>query len=69
MDNVLRLSLERGCIVTIVYQGREITQRNIKVLSMEGSKIKAHCYLRDQIRSFDRDRILAADFCRIKSAY
>jgi predicted DNA-binding transcriptional regulator YafY len=64
-DKILRDSLERNWIVTIIYQkGNEITQRNIEVKSIDKNKVRAYCHLRNQTRVFDLDNILAADYCR-----
>jgi len=64
---VLKSSLEKGNIITIIYaKGNVITKRNIQVLEMDDSKIKAYCYLRCQNRIFKKDNILAADFYRRK---
>ncbi|MCR4435524.1 MAG: hypothetical protein QHH06_02830 [Clostridiales bacterium] len=61
----LKKSLENNLVITIVYQknGR-ITQRNIKVLGIDGSRVRAFCYLRGQIREFKVDNILAAGFLK-----
>jgi hypothetical protein len=65
IDYVLNTSLERQCLITIVYQkGEEITRRNIKVLEIDGNNIKAYCYLRHQNRLFKKENIMAADLCR-----
>ena len=64
-EKILKDSLERNWIVTIVYQkGEEITQRNIEVKSIDDKKVRAYCYLRHQTRVFDLDNILAADYYR-----
>ena len=64
-DKILKDSLERNWVVTIVYQkGEEITQRNIEVKSINGNMVRAYCHLRHQTRVFDIDKILAADYCR-----
>jgi len=70
MDHILKASLDRGWIITIIYQkGNIITKRNIKVLSIDNNTIKAYCYLRGQVRIFQRQNILAAELCRAKSNY
>jgi sarcosine oxidase delta subunit len=67
MDHVLKASLERGWIITIIYQKDDlITKRNIKVLSIKNNTIKAYCYLRQNVRVFQRENILAASFCNTK---
>jgi len=66
IDLILRTSLERGCIISIIYQDGKgnITKRNIKVYSIIGDKIKAYCYLRKEVRVFYKNNILAADLYR-----
>lgn len=68
IDIILRTSLEEKRTVTIIYEDDKgnITKRNIKVISIEGNKIKAYCYLRKKIRIFNYDHILAADIYREK---
>lgn len=69
MESILKASQEQNRIITIMYQsGKEITKRNIRVIDMDESKIKAMCYLRHQPRIFRKDCILAADYCRNKAA-
>lgn len=63
IEHVLRASLERNCIITIMYEkGEEITLRNIKVLQIEADSIKAFCYLRKEQRRFKKENILSAAF-------
>ena len=60
-DYVLMNSLKDHRIVTIMYQGRkEITKRDIKIMKVMDKDIEAYCYLRHQIRHFQKDNILAA---------
>lgn len=64
-DKILKDSLERSWVVTIIYQkGEKLTQRNIEVKSIEGNRILAYCHLRRQARVFNLDHILAADYFR-----
>ena len=64
VEHVLKASLDRGWIITIVYLGStEITERNIKVLEINEDKVKAYCYLRNQIRFFKIGNILSAAYC------
>ena len=63
VEHILRASLDRELIVTIMYiKDTEITMRNIKVLSMDEDHIKAYCYLRKQNRVFKKENILSAAF-------
>lgn len=49
IEHMLKASLERGSIITIIYNGKSgMSERNIKVLEMQEGKIKAYCYLRKQ---------------------
>ena len=65
IDYVLKASLDRGCIITVMYQKENLTTiRNIKVIDIEEDYVKAFCYLRKQSRVFKKENILAAEFCR-----
>lgn len=68
MEHILKASLEQGSIITIIYAKENvITKRNIRVLEMNNSIIKAYCYLRRQNRVFKKENILAAEYCRRKA--
>ncbi|QNU66907.1 hypothetical protein EHE19_019110 [Ruminiclostridium herbifermentans] len=59
----LKASLERNRIIRIMYlKDNEITERNIKVLDISDSNIRAFCYLRSKIRVFKLENILSASF-------
>lgn len=61
-NHVINMSLKRQCKVTIIYQKKDsITLRNIIVKAIEGSRIKAYCYLRKQNRIFKLENVLAAE--------
>lgn len=63
IEHILKASLERDWIITIIYQGSSgISKRNIKVLEIQDKNIKAYCYLRKQIRYFNKDGILSAAY-------
>lgn len=63
IEHMLRASLERGSIITIIYNGKSgMSERNIKVLDIQGNKIKAFCYLRKQVRNFKLENILSASY-------
>lgn len=65
VDHILKASQEQNKMISIMYQkGNEITQRNIRVLSVEGDNVKAMCYLRHEPRMFRKKDILAAEYCR-----
>lgn len=65
IEYILKASLDRNLVITIIYQNNNgITQRNIKVHSIQGDTIKAFCFLRNQNRIFKSENILAADFMR-----
>ncbi len=65
VDHILKASQEQNKMISIMYQkGNEITQRNIRVLSVEGDNVKAMCYLRHEPRVFRKKDILAAGYCR-----
>lgn len=63
IEHILRASVERGCIITIIYQSSiGISERNIKVLEILQDRIKAYCYLRRQVRYFKPENILSAAY-------
>lgn len=63
IEHVLKASLERGRVITIIYNGESgISERNIKVLEIQDNKVKAFCYLRRQIRYFKIENILSAEY-------
>lgn len=63
LDYILNTSLEKHCTITIMYQkGDEITQRNIRVIRNRNGNIEAYCLLRNDIRIFKKEKILAAAF-------
>ncbi len=62
-DYIIATSAVRNCIITIVYfNGKKVTQRNIKVIEYDDNIVKAFCYLRNQVRYFKRSGILSAAF-------
>jgi len=66
-EHILKASLERGRVITIIYNGESgISERNIKVLEIQDNRIKAYCYLRKQIRYFKIENILSADYYNFK---
>lgn len=60
-----------GTPIEIIYESKDnqYTQRKIKLLSVDGTQVKAYCYLRDQIRSFDQERILSAFPVKLERKY
>lgn len=50
-----------GQTVTIIYQDKTgtFTQRRIRVLAVDGSRIKAYCYSAGAPRLFAEERIMA----------
>jgi predicted DNA-binding transcriptional regulator YafY len=63
VEHILKASLERDLIVTIIYSGSTgISERNIQVLELQGNNIKAYCYLRKQVRYFKTENILSAAY-------
>ena len=63
INHIIKASIEREITISIMYQkGSEITQRKIRVLDIEGSSVKAFCYLRNQRRIFKLENILSASF-------
>lgn len=67
VEHILKASLERSYIVNIIYDNRgEITQRNIRVHSIQNGTVMAFCFLRNQNRIFKIENILSAEFVRNK---
>lgn len=63
IERILSSSMDKSRVVTIIYQkGEEITKRNIRVIALQGNKVKAFCYLRNQLRVFLLENILSASF-------
>lgn len=63
IEHILRASLERGRVITIIYLGSTgISERDIKVMELQDDRIKAYCYLRKQVRYFKLDSILSAAY-------
>ncbi|MNP79911.1 hypothetical protein D3C76_1778580 [compost metagenome] len=56
-----------GRIVTIIYQDRSgaFTKRRIRVLAVDGNKVKAHCYTAGAPRLFVAERIMAIEAVRV----
>lgn len=65
IEHILRTSLERNRIATIIYmKHNQITIRNIKVLETGSDSVKAYCFLRKQLRTFKKQNILSAELYR-----
>jgi hypothetical protein len=63
VEHILKASLDRGLLITIMYlKGSEVTMRNIKVLEIKEDRILAYCYLRKENRVFKKENILSAAF-------
>lgn len=61
VEYMLKNSLQSHRIITIIYQrGKEITQRDIRVMKLMDINIEAYCYLRHQVRHFKKENILVA---------
>lgn len=62
--DILKRSMEKHKPVTIIYIGKDsnITKRNIDILGVNDENIKAFCHLRNQIRYFKKENILAAEY-------
>jgi predicted DNA-binding transcriptional regulator YafY len=62
-ESMLKNSLQDHKIVTIMYQsGKEITQRDIRIMKLMDKDIEAYCYLRHQVRHFKKENILAVTY-------
>jgi len=64
MDEYMLKNLLRDHkVVTIMYQrGKEITQRDIRIMKLMDKDIEAYCYLRHQVRHFKTENILAITY-------
>ncbi|MET3698304.1 hypothetical protein SAMN05877753_108159 [Bacillus oleivorans] len=62
MQNKLLKWMIEGKIVEIIYESKQkqLTQRKIKILEIQDNQVKAYCYFRDQIRTFQIDQVLSA---------
>ncbi|MGI6703580.1 MAG: hypothetical protein ACOX42_06055 [Clostridia bacterium] len=68
-DRMWRIALETGRRLTIIYnRNGSITQRRIKVIGVDDHHILAYCYLRNRIRTFRKDNVLAVTYSETKSA-
>ena len=62
-EYMLKNSLQGHTIVTIMYQrGKEITQRDIRIMKLMDKDVEAFCYLRHQVRHFKKENILAITY-------
>jgi predicted DNA-binding transcriptional regulator YafY len=62
-ESMLKNSLQDHKIVTIMYQsGKEITQRDIRIMKLMDKDIEAYCYLRHQVSHFKKENILAVTY-------
>jgi len=62
IKKLIAISIERNRPLKIIYQSEKgITQRTIRINSVQGNMIKAYCYTKGGYRTFYIDRILAAE--------
>ena len=62
-EYILKNSLQDHKIVTIMYQvGKEITQRDIRIIKLMDKDVEAYCYLRHQVRHYKKEKILAITY-------
>ena len=61
MKSILFRALKEKELVELIYisDNKVITQRMIKVLAVNDSKVKAYCYTRKQYRIFKLEQILS----------
>ncbi|MGE5632092.1 MAG: hypothetical protein ACM3TR_13485 [Caulobacteraceae bacterium] len=63
VEHILRASLEGKRVVSIIYMSEKgISERNIRVVSIDGENIRAYCYLKNEMRSFKLSNILSASW-------
>ncbi|WP_313894935.1 transcriptional regulator [Psychrobacillus sp.] len=58
--NILK-SMQLNQIIEMIYMKNngEISKRKVKVLCVEGNTLKAHCFLRNNKRTFKIENVLA----------
>ena len=63
MNGLFRMSLEEKKPILIMYmtEDRVITDRSIIVRKINEDYIRAYCFKRQQVRTFKRSNILAAE--------
>lgn len=62
IEYYLKRSFNEKAIIRIIYDNKGIiTEREIRVISIDDDKVVAFCYLRNAKRTFKKDKILAAD--------
>ncbi|WP_173917449.1 hypothetical protein [Halobacillus sp. Marseille-Q1614] len=61
MDCLLNRSAETKEKLEIIYitNSWDISQRTIRVLTVQSDKILAYCFLREEVRTFSKDQILS----------
>ncbi|WP_462409012.1 hypothetical protein [Neobacillus sp. Marseille-QA0830] len=61
MDSLITRSMEEHIPLEMIYlaDNQQITQRKLIVTEVNDEYIRAYCLLRQQIRTFKRDNILA----------
>lgn len=63
VEHILRASLEGKRVVSIIYMSEKgISERNIRVVSIDGENIRAYCYLKNEMRSFKLSNVLSASW-------
>jgi len=55
------MKFHRGELIEFIYldENERLSQRHVRVIFVDGSRMIAYCYLRRQLRSFSMDRILS----------
>jgi predicted DNA-binding transcriptional regulator YafY len=66
LKQYLNLSIEKQVPIEIIYlsQRGEFSHRKVLVKKINGEKMRAYCYLRNQIRTFSLDRVLSASWSK-----
>ncbi|RDW16506.1 hypothetical protein CWR48_15785 [Oceanobacillus arenosus] len=70
MKGLLNRSMEKREKIVIFYidQDNNVTQRFIRVISMDDDSILAYCFWRKKFRTFKHENILSAGPARRKAA-
>ena len=69
MKGLLTRSLESQQPIEVIYMNSkgEISQRTIRVLSVTDLHVKAYCYARKQIRTFNKENILSGQMKKVSA--
>ncbi|REK77133.1 hypothetical protein [Paenibacillus paeoniae] len=60
------MEIYMGKIVQLIYIDRKknVTIRDVRVISVKGKQFKAYCYLAEALRIFITDNVVDVEICR-----